>query len=234
MSYCVNCGVELDDTAAICPLCHTPVQNPNRPVDRDSPTPFPAEPGLVPLQARRAAAALVSAMLGAAAVSCGLLNLILPARHLWSLYVIGAAAMLWVFLVPPLLWRALPGPVMVLLDTGAAALYLLAIAWELDGLDWYLRLALPAVALLGAIVLALVLLLAGGRRSILSSTSLLIGASAVFLAGLELLGDRYFYGQWQPGWSLVILIVAGALEIPLIVVRRVPSLRQEVRRRFHL
>lgn len=234
MSYCVNCGVELDDTVAICPLCHTPVQNPNRPVDRDSPTPFPAEPGLVPLQARRAAAALVSAMLGAAALSCGLLNLILPARHIWSLYVIGAAAMLWVFLVPPLLWRALPRPVMVLLDTGAAALYLLAIAWELDGLDWYLRLALPAVALLGAIVLALVLLLAGGRRSILSSTSLLIGAAAVYLAGLELLGDRYFYGQWQPGWSLVILIVAGALEIPLIVVRRVPSLRQEARRRFHL
>lgn len=155
MSYCVNCGVELDDTVAICPLCHTPVQNPNR-------------------------------------------------------------------------------PVMVLLDTGAAALYLLAIAWELDGLDWYLRLALPAVALLGVVVLALVLLLAGGRRSILSSTSLLIGAAAVYLAGLELLGDRYFYGQWQPGWSLVILIVAGALEIPLIVVRRVPSLRQEARRRFHL
>ena len=28
MSYCVNCGVELDATASFCPLCHTPVLNP--------------------------------------------------------------------------------------------------------------------------------------------------------------------------------------------------------------
>lgn len=28
MSYCVNCGVELDASAKICPLCNTPVINP--------------------------------------------------------------------------------------------------------------------------------------------------------------------------------------------------------------
>ena len=33
MSYCVNCGVELDPSAGICPLCHTPVCNPVQPVD---------------------------------------------------------------------------------------------------------------------------------------------------------------------------------------------------------
>lgn len=234
MSYCVNCGVELDGTAAFCPLCRTPVHNPNRPVDRESAAPFPTQRGEVPLSARRAAAVLVSAMLGAAAVSCGLLNLILPARHIWSLYVIGAAAMLWVFLVPPLLWRKLPLPVMLLLDTGAAGLYVLLIAWELDGLDWYICLALPAVVLLGALLLILVLLLQGGKRSILTTTTLIIASVAVYVVGLELLGDLYFHGAWAPGWSLVVLIVAGALEIPLVVVRRVPSLRREVRRRFHM
>ena len=29
MSYCVNCGVELDDSAKKCALCATPVINPN-------------------------------------------------------------------------------------------------------------------------------------------------------------------------------------------------------------
>ena len=43
MSYCVNCGVELDQTAQVCPLCHTPVINPKQPVDRISPPPFPLE-----------------------------------------------------------------------------------------------------------------------------------------------------------------------------------------------
>ena len=28
MSYCVNCGVELDHTLKSCPLCETPVINP--------------------------------------------------------------------------------------------------------------------------------------------------------------------------------------------------------------
>lgn len=234
MSYCVNCGVELDDTASFCPLCRTPVHNPGQPVDRDSPAPFPTEPGEVPLAPQRAAAVLVSVMLGSVAVCCGLLNLVLLAGHIWSLYVIGAAAMLWVFLVPPLLWRRLPLPAMTVLDAAAIGLYILLIAWELDGLDWYLHLALPAVVLLGLILVIQVLLLQKGQRSILTTMAVIIASVAVFVAGLELLGDLYFHGEWEPSWSLVVLIVAGTLEIPLLVVRRVPSLRKEVRRRFHM
>lgn len=234
MSYCVNCGVELDNTAAFCPLCQTPVRNPRQPVNQDGPAPFPTEPGEVPLGPRRAAAALISAMLGSVALCSGLLNLILLAGHIWSLYVMGAAAMLWVFVVPPLLWRKLPLPVITLLDAAAIGLYVLLIAWELDGFDWYFHLALPAVALLGFIMLAQVLLCQKRRRSILSTMTLVIASAAVFIAGLELLGDLYFHGEWGPSWSLVVLIVAGALEIPLLVVRWVPSLRREVRRRFHM
>ena len=40
MSYCVNCGVELDATASVCPLCQTPVCNPRCPVNREAPCPF--------------------------------------------------------------------------------------------------------------------------------------------------------------------------------------------------
>ena len=38
MSYCVNCGVELDKTCSVCPLCNTKVINPNQPVDTVSPS----------------------------------------------------------------------------------------------------------------------------------------------------------------------------------------------------
>lgn len=234
MSYCVNCGVELDSTAEFCPLCHTPVYNPRQPVDRAGPTPFPAERGEVALASRWEVAILLSAMLGSVAVCCGLLNLFLRTGHVWSLYVIGAAAMLWSFIVPPLLWRKMPLPVAAVLDAAAVGPYLLLIALELDGLDWYVHLALPIVTLLCLIALALILLLRNHRRSILSSIALIIGSVGIFVAGLELLGDLYFYGAWRPTWSLVVLIVAGALEIPLVVVRRVPALREEVRRRFHM
>lgn len=234
MSYCVNCGVELDRTAEFCPLCQTPVYHPKQPVDRDSPAPFPAERGEVSLLPLRELAVLVTAMLVSVAVCCGLLNLFLRTSHTWSLYVIGAAAMIWVFVVPPLLWRRLPLAAAILLDGLAIALYVLIIAWELDGLDWYIHLALPATALLALILLFQVLLFQKRRLSILSSMAVGIASVAVFVAGLELFGDLYFHGAWGPSWSLVVLIVAGALEIPLVVVRRVPGLRKEARRRFHM
>lgn len=47
MSYCVNCGVELDKTCAVCPLCNTPVYNPNQPVDVVSPKPYPDKKGTI-------------------------------------------------------------------------------------------------------------------------------------------------------------------------------------------
>ena len=52
--------------------------------------------------------------------------------------------------------------------------------------------------------------------------------------GIEFCIDRYFRGVWQPGWSLIVLAVCVGLIIPLRIVRRVPALREEARRRFNL
>ena len=41
MSYCVNCGVELDASLEVCPLCNTPVLNPNEIERPQLKTPFP-------------------------------------------------------------------------------------------------------------------------------------------------------------------------------------------------
>lgn len=232
MSYCVNCGVELDRTAESCPLCHTPVLNPQELVDRQGPRPFPTEKGEVPLPAKWELALLISAMLASVSVCCGVLNLFLRTGHIWSLYVIGAAVMLWIFLVPPLLRRGLSPVVQLLCDLGAVAVYLLAIAWNLKGLGWYVHLALPILGWLGCLILALMWQFR--RRSVITSITLTIGAAGLFPVGVELACDLYFRQAYQPRWSLVVLTVAVALVIPLIVVRRVPSLREEARKRFHM
>ena len=63
--------------------------------------------------------------------------------------------------------------------------------------------------------------------------ALVIGSLGVFTLGVEAFVDVYFQGSWSPGWSLIVVAVcASCCSIPLIVVRRVPSLREEVRRRF--
>ncbi len=122
----------------------------------------------------------------------------------------------------------------LVLDVLAVGIYVLLIAVDLDGIGWFLHLALPIVLLGGAIVLFLGLMMQGGRRSILTSVTLIIGSVGAFMAGVEFFVDRYLEGAWEPGWSLVVLTVCVAMVIPLVIVRRVPSLREEVRRRFHM
>ena len=87
MSYCVNCGVELDPSAKTCPLCGTPAWHP----ELDAPPYFPANSAAVQPASRREAAILLTAMLVSVSLCCGLLNLFLPTDRPWSLYVIGAA-----------------------------------------------------------------------------------------------------------------------------------------------
>ena len=173
----------------------------------DAPPYFPANSATVQPASRREAAILLTAMLVSVSLCCGLLNLFLPTDRPWCLYVIGAAMMLWV-------WFALP--------------------MDLGGSRWFRGLALPMIGWAGVLVFLLSFLLRGGRRSTLSAIALIIGAAGLLAMGIEFCIDRYFRGVWQPGWSLIVLAVCVGLIIPLRIVRRVPSLREEARRRFNL
>ena len=234
MSYCVHCGVELDPTASFCPLCHTPVADPRQPVDTDSPKPFPTRRGEVAPVSKVEVGLLITAMLASVAVCCGVLNLFLHAGRAWALYVIGAAAMLWLWLVPPLLARGMHLLLRLAVGIGAVLLYVYLISVDLDGRTWVLGLAAPLILWGGAVLLVLGLVLLVYHRSPITTLTILIGSVGIFLLGVELLVDRWLFHAWAPGWSLVVLVVCVGMVIPLIIIRRVPSLREEVRRRFHL
>lgn len=235
MSYCVHCGVELHPTADRCPLCGTPVLDPGAPEGPEGPLPFPTQRREVPPADRRSLALLISAMLASAGAATGALNLwfFYPGVP-WSLYIIGACAMLWLFFVPPLWWRGMHRLLRLLVDVAAVALYLFLIALALNGSKtWYPGLALPIVLLAGAFALFLTLTLSG-HRSILSTIILCIGSVGLFSVGLELLICRYLFGIYSTSWSIIVLVVSMALIVPLLVVRRHPALREEARRRFHI
>ncbi len=228
MSYCVNCGVELNPGAEECPLCGTPAWNP----DPETPRYFPTKPPeILPVQ-KQGVAILLTAMLVSVAVCCGLLNLILLPSRLWCFYVIGAAAMLWVWFVLPMVFPRLPLFFRLALDVAAIGIYVWLISIDLNGSAWFQGLALPILG--WACVLVCLLSLALRGRSILTRITLCIGSVGLLVLGIEFSIDRFLHSHWDPGWSLVVLAVCVALIIPLRVVRRVPSLREEVRRRFDL
>lgn len=234
MSYCVNCGVELGPGARECPLCRTPVVNPVCPPDAAEPGFFPVRREEVAPVSRREAALLLSAMLLSVAICCGLLNLVFYSDVWWSFFIGGAMAMLWVWFGLPLLIRGMFIWVRLTLDVLAVGAYICIIAVALDGMDWFLGLALPIIAAGVAVIPLMYWVIRTRRCSILVSTILVLISAGFFAVLTEFICDRYLLGGWTPGWALVVLASCVGLSIPLIIVRRVPSLREEARRRFHM
>ncbi len=235
MSYCVNCGVELHPTAKACPLCHTPIYYPQQRASSEAPTPFPVRREEVPPVSRKELVLLLTVLLFSVSLCCGLLNLfLLRSDRPWSLYIIGAAVLLWVWFVPPLVHRALPLWVRLWLDACAVGVYIYLISIDLHGQDWFLGLALPIISAGSVLAVLLGLLLANRRRSILTSVTLIIGAVGLFVLAIECFIDRWLERVYAPSWSIVVLAICVALIVPLVYVRRTPGLREEARRRFHM
>ena len=133
MSYCVNCGAELDATAGECPLCNTPVLNPKeierhafQAVDagKSGAEPFPREKGQVETANKKDLGILLSTVVLASAVTCGVLNALVFRENLWSLAVIGACAILWVVMIPAVIYTKQSVYISLLLDGAVVAVYL--------------------------------------------------------------------------------------------------------------
>ncbi|MCI2056445.1 MAG: zinc ribbon domain-containing protein [Oscillibacter sp.] len=232
MAYCVNCGVKLNDGAKQCPLCgteawHAPTVEPPEPY-------FPLEPTRVKPESKRALAILFTAMLASVSVCCGLLNLILNAERLWSLYVIGAAVMLWIWFVAPMLLRGIPVFFRLTMDVVAVGIYVYLISVNQNGGHWFRGLALPILGEACVAVFLLSFLLRDHRHSTISTITFCIGGVGLFLMAVGYSLDRYFLGHWKPGWSLVVLVICFGLVIPLQIIRHVPSLWEEAKRRFNM
>ena len=226
--YCVNCGVELNPGAERCPLCGTPAWKPD-PVE---PPYFATKPPEIPAVENYSLAILLSSMLLSVALCCGLLNLILLPGRFWSYYVIGGAVMLWVWFVLPMVFRKLPVVIRLTLDVAIVGVYIWLISIDLNGGAWFRGLVVPI--LIWSCVLVFLLCLLSRNRSILTKISLCVGAVALLVIGIEYAIEYYLFGAAHLTWSLVVATICIALIIPLRVIRHVPALREEVRRRFDL
>lgn len=233
MSYCVNCGVELDKTCSVCPLCNTRVYHPDQPVDFISPTPFPTRKGYAPTAGRSDVTILLSVVLAVTAVVCGLLNLFVFWQNAWSLYVIGGCGLLWIFCLP-VFFQRLNVYMSILMDGLGIAVYFGIISCLHPGNGWFVLLALPIVAAATGLILFFAVFVRKIKTSILSRSALFVAETALFTVVLELLIDRF--RQTPPGitWSAVVLTCCAIIDAALITIIRRSRLREEVRRRMHI
>ena len=148
MSYCVNCGVELEKSLQECPLCHTPVINPVEQNKALPPSPYPTNKGQVEVVKRKDLGILLSVVLSATSITCLLLNLLVFDSSLWSLAVIGCCICLFVFTFPAIFYSRTPIYISLLADGVSVAVYLYLISFLSSSHVWFWQLGLPLVAIL--------------------------------------------------------------------------------------
>ena len=233
MSYCVNCGVELDASMETCPLCNTPVLNPNEIPYTKSKTPFPVEKGQVEEVKRKDLGILFTILLITIALTCGLLNFLVYDASRWSLLVIGVCMILWVFCVPLIIYRKMNVYGALLLDGLAVILYLYMISVVTPSEDWYWGLALPITVLVTICFEILALCVRKIPRSFLTNLLFFFVFVAVICVGIELLINRFLNNSLRPTWSAVVLTVCVIITILLITMISQKRIRNAVRRRLH-
>ena len=233
MSYCVNCGVELDITATACPLCNTKIYNPNQPPATDVPTPYATVKGHAEPVKRHEFTILTSIVLVVTSLVCLFLNLFTIQIGHWSYYVVGICAMLWVFMIPLFFPQKSNGYFHIAFNGIIIALFLAMVSYLHPNNQWYLHIALPIIAL-GTILLEIIFLFAIHlKSSMLIKTIISIAAAAVFCIAIELVIDLHARGQFVPFWSAIVASCAFVIDIVLLTIYLLDGLRAEVRRRLH-
>ncbi len=235
MAYCVHCGVELAPSEEKCPLCKTPVMDPNPAWHEAAERPYPERLEVVPPRIDRRYGAQLAALfllipMAAALVS----NLLINHQVTWSAYVLGAIACVEVWVLLPMYLDITRPYLYIAMDILSAAMYLLLIAWRTGGASWYLPLALPLTLLVGGAAMLSVYVCRRPRMPQLDRASLVVLTGVAFLAGLEALIDIRVYGGVQLEWSVYALVPLAASAAVLRVIERKPGLKEEILKRLFL
>lgn len=233
MSYCVHCGVELDPSLNKCPLCSTPVLDPNNIPYFEVSSPYPAIKGKVEPIRKKDAAIFVSVLFITICITCGLLNWLVFSASLWSLLVTGFCLVLWVICIPFIFYRKLSPYLSVFLDGLAVSFYLYLISRLTGSADWLFYLGLPIVAMSTILSEVFMLFILRVNRSFFAVTLYILSLISLSCIGTELLCRNYLGDPLRVTWSAIVLTVCVVFIIAIVTILLLPRVREEARRRLH-
>lgn len=202
MSYCVNCGVELDISARKCALCDTPVYNPKQSEENKQEVlhPFsdkvhlPEE--LSPYGRKKLALGIVTTVMAIPVLVCAVLNLAVFKSSPWSLGVFSATLFFWSAFALPFVTKKPRPYILWAADSILACVNALVFVWLYGKLPLFLEALLPAIATCSICVLAYMLWYKKTRHIILKIAFVFLFLSLVCLINGIILksADVLLYG----------------------------------------
>lgn len=236
MSYCVNCGVELEKSRKRCPLCNTPVINPNESTQIDIKPPYPYEDTVtVERKLRRMTSLLISIILLVPFIICPVCDYIISGTLSWSVYVTISVILGWIYIVPPIVLKHNVVLKCAFLDYISTMLFLYLINMEVTpDRNWFEEIAMPILSYIMAVILIYAVLIRRFNINAAGYTAL----GFVFTAVLNILIEYMIIGYNKTAdgfvWSVPVAISCVGVALLILVVSRITGLTAVIRKRMHI
>lgn len=232
MSYCVHCGVELASSEKECPLCHTPVVDPQPQNTDNEESIFPSrlDPDDFKKVNVRFLVFVIGLVLLIPLVAVIVINLLVSHNLSWSLYVLGAEACLWSFFVLPLNYRLKVPYLYILADTIVVGCYL-ALIWKTSGTsNWYWPLGLPLVLATGVYALFTMAIVRNRKINRLEMSGWTITLQAIYMAAVDMIIYHFLTGMISLSWSWYVAVPLLICSIVIIIFSRSATIQEWIHR----
>lgn len=234
MSYCVNCGVELEAALKTCPLCGTEVINPRQSESAAESRTLPPIRDEYKKADRAFWINFISILVVVPIATCLICDLLYNKRLTWSLYVVAGVVILWVFTISPFMFKKFNYLKMVTADMAGVLFGLFLLALLSPGKDWLFQVALPLVVycyLIWLLIIWLTKIKLIRRLRIGSAYALAIGIMIVLL---ETLLDLSASGVVDITWSWFIIAPCISVAALLVLLDHNTRVKQEFMKRLHI
>ncbi|MBR2315350.1 MAG: hypothetical protein IKA56_01775 [Clostridia bacterium] len=232
MSYCVNCGVELDNGAESCPLCRTEVINPNITNNEEVTPSFPDRIYLPKTLNKRFGAFIASMVILLPNIVCTLVNILFYPDSNWCWIVNATSLLAWVIFVSPFFWKKTVSWALILIDSACVMGYSAVLCVLTGSMEAYFSCILPLIAVVSIIVGFFIEFKEHAKPGwpvlcIAAFTEILVSSLSV-----ELIVRNYLNVEMLPAYSLIISACCAAVTGFFIAVATNKKLRMWLDRKF--
>lgn len=231
MSYCVNCGVELEKNCRECPLCDTPVINPREKILNEKSV-YPDEIHIPKSLSKKYVVFVLTMILLIPNLVLLLLNVFVLDSHLVS-YIIGGFVVAWIWFLFPFLWKKQIPVISLGIDAIALLVYLYMFNFYGDENGWYFSIVLPVVIFLWAICNLFIFWLKKPRSKPLVAIAAL-GAVSIMSFVVEICMMNFYFSRLDVTISLIITACCVSLMVFFAAMEKSKRLRAWIQRKFFM
>ena len=233
MSYCVNCGVELSESEKYCPLCNVEVTNPKSPWKEPADRPYPKYlDSFMKRIDRRYFATLAGLSLMIPIIITIIIDLFSGNGLTWSAYVVGALALLYIFIAIPMFFKHYHTVIFLSINCAAVLLYLFFIE-RMNGGSWFMGKGMPITIVASVCIVVLALIFTKKQHfGFFNKMALILLASGVFVLSIEFILSLARIGGITLDWSYYVFVPCAILSAMSFILEHRKNFKEKIRRRL--